>query len=389
MTPQARLAAAAGLLDAIGAGQPAEQALTTWARRNRYAGSKDRAAIRDRVFDVLRRRRSCAALGGGETGRALVVGLLRAEGADPDAWLTGEGYALPPLTEAERMAGAPPEGNAALDIPDWLAPALRESLGPEAHAVARALRTRAPLFLRWHAGRTTAPAAIAALSGDGIAAAAHPLAPTALEVTDGARRLRQARAYREGLVEVQDAASQAVCAALSVAPGTRVLDYCAGGGGKALALAARGARVTAHDADPGRMSDLPARAARAKNDVQIIAKDQLSGLASFDLVVADVPCSGSGAWRRQVEAKWRLDASGLADLQRLQAAILDRAAGLVRPGGRLAYITCSLLRAENEEAVAAFLSRQPVWRLEMERRWSPLAGGDGFFLALMRENGGC
>ena len=388
MTPQARLATAAELLDAIGAGRPAEQALTTWARKNRYAGSKDRAAIRDHVFDVLRRRRSCAALGGGETGRALVIGLLRAQGEDPDAWLTGQGYALPPLTAAERASGAPPEGNAALDIPDWLAPALRESLGAEMPAVAQALRRRAPLFLRWHEGRTTAPGAIAALAEDGIVALPHPLAPTALEVTEGARRLRQGRAWQEGLVEVQDAASQAVCAALPAGPGSRVLDYCAGGGGKALALAARGAELTAHDADRGRMADLPARAARARNAVQIVDTEAFSGLAPFDLVVADVPCSGSGAWRRQVEAKWRLDAATLEDLQRRQAEILDRAAGLVRAGGALAYVTCSLLRAENEDAVAAFLEARPGWRLETERRWSPLEGGDGFFLAFLREHGG-
>jgi 16S rRNA (cytosine967-C5)-methyltransferase len=399
MTPAARLAAAAGLLDEIGAGMPAEKALTRWGRGARYAGSGDRAAVRDLVFDVLRRRRSCAARGGGETGRALVLGLVRGRGDDPAGWFTGAPHALPPLTAAEATGGREPEGWEALDMPDWLEPALRESLGPRTEAACRALRERAPLFLRWHAGRTDADAALEALAADGVAAVPHPGAPAALVVTGGARRLRQARAYREGLVEVQDAASQAVCAALPVSPGLRVLDACAGGGGKALALAARGADVTAHDADPARMGDLPARAARAGDRIRIAAPGEVAARGPFDLVLADVPCSGSGAWRRQAEARWRLTPAALDRLVALQADILREAAAHVRPGGWLAYATCALLRTENEAQVARFLDGAPPgWALEQTRRFG-LAGaaapdvaegstrGDGMFLALMRRSG--
>ncbi len=385
MTPPARLAAAAALLDAIAAGAPAEQALTNWARRSRFAGSGDRAAVRDLVFEVLRKRRSCAARGGGTTGRALVLGLLRERGEDPEALFTGAGHAPAPLTQAERDSGAAPGDAAALDMPDWILPRLRASLGEECETVCRLLRARAETFLRVHAGRADRDAARAALASDGIAAEPHPLAGTALRVTSGARRLRASRAFAEGLVELQDAAAQAVCAALPAAPGTRVLDYCAGGGGKALALAARGAQVAAFDADPARMRDLPARAARAGTPVPVLSPRDLARRALDDLVVADVPCSGSGAWRRQVEAKWRLDEAALARLQRTQREILAAAAAHVRPGGHLAYVTCSLLVEENEAQVAAFLDAAgAAWRVVAQRRLSPLEGGDGFFLALLR-----
>ena len=385
VTPSARHAAAAELLDAIAAGMPAEQALTNWARRSRFAGSGDRAAVRDLVFEALRKRRSCAARGGGSSGRALMLGLLRTRGADPDAIFTGGRYAPAPLTEAERAAGAEPAGAAALDMPDWILPRLRASLGEDCDAVCRLLRERADVFLRVHAGRADRAAAQEALAADGIATEPHPLAETALRVTSGARRLRASRPFAEGLVELQDAAAQAVCAALPAGPGTRVLDYCAGGGGKALALAARGAAVAAFDADPARMADLPARAARAGTPIAVLSPQDLARRPPDDLVVADVPCSGSGAWRRQVEAKWRLDAAGLARLQDAQRAILAEAAAHVRPDGHLAYVTCSLLAEENEAQVAAFLAAAGAgWRVAAQRRVSPLEGGDGFFLALLR-----
>jgi 16S rRNA (cytosine967-C5)-methyltransferase len=385
VTPPARVAAAAALLDAIAAGMPAEQALTNWARRSRFAGSGDRAAVRDLVFDALRRRRSCAALGGGTTGRALMLGLLRDRGEDPDAVFTGARHAPAPLAAQERAAGAAPEGAEALDMPDWILPRLRASLGEDCDAVCRLLRERAAVFLRVHAGRTDLAAAREALAAEGIATEPHPLAATALRVTGGARRLRASRTFAEGLVELQDAAAQAVCAALPAGPGTRVLDYCAGGGGKALALAARGAEVAAFDADPARMRDLPARAARARTPVTVLARRDLARRAAEDLVVADVPCSGSGAWRRQVEAKWRLDPAGLARLLAEQRAILAAAAGHVCAGGHLAYVTCSLLAEENESQVAAFLDAAgDGWRVVAQRRISPLEGGDGFFLALLR-----
>jgi 16S rRNA (cytosine967-C5)-methyltransferase len=171
-----------------------------------------------------------------------------------------------------------------------------------------------------------------------------------------------------------------VIAALPEMDGLRVLDYCAGGGGKALALAARGARVTAHDINPARMQDIRPRAARA--GVQIATTDQPSG--QFDLVLIDVPCSGSGSWRRAPQGKWLLDPAGLAQLQRVQAEILDRATQFVGPNGWLAYATCSLLDVENDEQVTSFLSRNQKFEQVHRLRLTPLDGADGFFLSLLK-----
>jgi 16S rRNA (cytosine967-C5)-methyltransferase len=386
VTPGARIAAAIEILDLWLGGEPAERALTNWARAHRFAGSGDRATIRDHVFDAIRCRRSFAALGGAETGRGLMLGALRAAGADPATLFTGEGHAPAPLAGDERSP-APPPGDplVALDCPDWLAPQLRQSLGEDFAPVMAILRTRAPVFLRANAARATRKAAAQALEGEGIATRPHPLSPTALEVTANARGVKASRAFREGLVELQDAASQAVAdALLPLAPGAQVLDYCAGGGGKALALAAQGARVSAHDADPRRMVDIPARAARAGVRIDIVAPEAL-GARLFDAVLVDAPCSGSGAWRRQPEAKWRLDPTRLDALGALQAGVLRGAARHVRPGGRLLYATCSLLAAENGEIVARFLAETPGFAPESERRLTPRDGGDGFYIARMRD----
>lgn len=380
MTPAARIQAAAEILDRIASGTPAEQALLGWSRASRFAGSKDRAAVRDHVFDVLRRWRSTAAAGGGERGRARMLGLLRQDGIDPDTLFTGEGHAPSPLSEDERAAGRVPEGAEALDMPDWLWPRFSASLGAETVPAAEALRHRAPVFLRVNTLRNTLDEAQAELAAEGIETRPHPLADTALEVIAGARGIARSAAFTEGLVELQDAASQAVVAQLPLGPGQRVLDYCAGGGGKALAMAARlrGA-VEAHDADPGRMSDLPARAARAGAEIVRAAKPS----GRYDLVLCDVPCSGSGSWRRAPEGKWRLTEEGLTRLLSVQAGILDTVAPLVADGGTLAYVTCSMLAPENAAQVESFLGRHAGWQVVTQRQFLPRDGGDGFFMACL------
>lgn len=387
MTPAARVAAAAEVLDAVIAGAPAEAALTGWARAHRFAGARDRAALRDLVFDALRRRRSALALSGApaESGRALMLGLTLAAGQDPDAVFSGTGYGPAPLSGEERVQMAPgvalPE-LVALDCPDWIAPALRRALGPDFAAVMGRMRDRAPVFLRVNAGRTERAAAAAALAGEGIATQFARHASFALEVTENGSKLKTSRAYAEGLVELQDLSPQAAVEALPLRPGDRVLDYCAGGGGKALALAARGAEVVAHDAEPRRMADLPVRAARAGVRIGTVGTAALAG-RRFGLVVADVPCTGTGTWRRTPDAKWRLTPERLAELRKIQSAILDAAARLVTPGGHLAYMTCSLLTEENAGQIDAFLSRTPGWNSAEQRLWTPLTGGDGFFSALL------
>lgn len=379
MTPGAWLAAAIGVLDKVQAGQPAEVALTNWGRANRYAGSGDRAAVRDIVFDVLRQKRSCAAWGGADTGRGLVLGWARKAGQE--ALFDGQGHA-PTLAQPDEAARAP-EGNAALDCPDWLEAPLRGGLGAEFPAVMQAMQARAPVFLRVNLARITRDAAKQALAAEGVEAVAHPLADSALEVRSGARRVQTTAAYLDGLVELQDAASQAVVEMLPLQDGMTVLDLCAGGGGKTLAMAARARlRLFAHDTEKRRMADLPARASRAGAVVRIVDDPEKTG--PHDLILTDVPCSGSGSWRRDPEGKWALTPARLEALLKVQAGIMDRAAGMLRTGGVLGYATCSMIEAENGAQVAGFLARHSGWELMAEQRFTPLNGGDGFYCAVLR-----
>lgn len=379
MTPSARCAAAIAILDRVLAGEAAEKALTNWGRASRFAGSGDRAAVRDIVFDALRRKTSAAAQGGGLTGRGLVLGLVRETGQE--ALFSGDGHA--PAPPGPEEAGREPTEAERLDLPDWLVPELKASLGHEFVAVAQALRSRAPVFLRVNLGKTDVQGAVTALAAEGIVARAHPLAETALEVVENARKVQASQAYLTGLVELQDAASQAVVATLPLTDGMRVLDHCAGGGGKTLAMAALAQlRLFAHDAAPRRMADLPERAKRA--GVKVLLTDVPEAAAPYDLVLVDAPCSGSGSWRRDPEGKWRITPQGLDRIVENQALILDRTAAMVRPGGWLGYATCSLLDRENHSQIQKFQARHPGWTLQRDLRLTPMQGGDGFYLALLR-----
>ena len=384
MTPEARIAAAITILDAVLDGQAAEQALTRWARGSRFAGSRDRAAVRDHVYDALRCRRSFAALGGAETGRGLMIGLLRAGGVAPESLFTGVGYGPEPLTAEE---GAPPPDlttlprGVRLDCPDWLMPDFDTALGDNADEVLTRMRQRAPVCLRANA-RQGREAAARALAAEGIETILADGASFALEVVANAQKIKTSTAYSEGLVELQDLSPQCAVEALPLQDGMRVLDYCAGGGGKTLAMAARAElSLTAHDAIPARMKDLPTRAARAGIAVTQADTGALAKMAPFDLVLTDVPCSGTGTWRRGPEAKWTLTPDRLADLLTLQADILDRAAAHVAPGGWLIYMTCSLLSPENRGRIDRFLARNHGFALRHERLFTPLEGGDGFYAA--------
>lgn len=379
MTPGARAHAAISVLDEILdsaapgpllRGPSAEAVLTRWARSARYAGSGDRAAVRDLVFSALRRLRSSAAFGGALTGRGVIAGLLCGRGEDPQAVFTGEGHAPLPPTSEEKESRRAPTAEESLDMPDWLLPELRRSLGGQVETVCAMLRDRAPVHLRVNTRKTDIQTLLQDLAAEGIDARRHPLSPTALEVVSGERRLRTSAAMRDGHAELQDAASQAVADFVPVEDGMRVLDICAGGGGKSLALAARGARVAAWDLAPGRMRDIPERADRAGVHVEILDEPG----RGWDVILCDAPCSGSGAWRRSPDAKWRLEPERLQDLVAIQRAILEDAARRLVPGGRIVYATCSLFDAENRHV------EQP----ERELRLSPADGADGFYAALFQ-----
>ncbi len=380
MTPAARVAAAIEVLDVWSQGTPAEQALTRWARQSRFAGSKDRAAVRDHVFDVLRCKQTAVFLGGGETGRAMMIGLLRHQHADLDSFFSGQGHAPAPLTDEERAFAPPKQDRPLWNLPPWLTASFEISLGDAALQTAQELQNRAPVTLRVNSAKSDIASATSLLAAAGIDVTENPLCRGALTVTEGARRLRNAQPYLDGIVEVQDAASQAVVALLPQA--RNCLDYCAGGGGKALAIASQSDRtVFAHDHNPVRMKDIAPRAARAGVRIQELTSAAVTRHAPFDLVLCDVPCSGSGAWRRSPDAKWSFTPDRLQELQTIQLDVLGRAAPLVAAGGWLVYATCSVLRCENEEIVTRFVAENDGWRCAYQKRFDVTPQGDGFFTA--------
>jgi len=379
MTPSARISAAIDVLDQVLAGMPAEQALLRWSRGSRFAGSGDRARVRDLVFGALRQRDSLAAIGGALNGRGLMIGHARANDQPLDVLFSGEGHAPPPLTQTEAAVTTPDD--LPDDLPDWIRPQWQASLGDRSRAVAAQLADRAPVWLRVNLARTDVATAVRSLADEGILTEPSDDLPSALRVIENERLVGRSAAYRDGWIELQDLSPQLACAALPLRPDDRVLDYCAGGGGKTLALAARQpkARYVAHDALPARMADLPERAERSGAPVRIVRKPE----GTFDLVVADVPCSGTGTWRRTPDAKWRLTAQQLTRLTEVQAEILDQVASHVRVGGHLAYMTCSVLDEENASQITGFLARHAGFELSMDQLWTPLTASDGFYLAVL------
>ncbi|MBV9428326.1 MAG: RsmB/NOP family class I SAM-dependent RNA methyltransferase [Bradyrhizobiaceae bacterium] len=378
MTPAARLSAAIEVLGDIDARRrPAAGALKDWGLTHRFAGSGDRAAIAGLVYDALRRRASAALIMGEETPRAILLGMLRLErGLDVEgivALCDGSRFAPAPLSETERsrlaaasLADAPPW--IAGDYPEWLDPYFARVFADERAAELAALATRAPLDLRVNALEADRDKAIGAFSELG----AEPTrwSPHGLRIRMAADAKSPAihaePAFIKGMVEVQDEGSQLAALLAGATRGEQVVDLCAGAGGKTLALAAameNHGQLYATDSDKRRLAPIHARIERAGvRNVQVRTPrgntDVLADVAGrADLVLIDAPCTGIGAWRRNPDAKWRVRPGSLATRLKEQEAALDRAAALVKPGGRIAYVTCSVLAEENDDQVRAFLAR--------------------------------
>ena len=354
MTPSARVQSAIEILDEVIAaarndGPPADTIVTRYFKTRRYAGSRDRRAVRELVFRAIRRS--------GErpiTGRAAMIGL-----ADEDASLLDLFDSSPHAPAAREPAD---EVAPAAYLPEWLRPHLSTLVTPDEWP---ALLERAPLDIRVNAARAGREAVIGQFEG----AVPTRLSPWGLRLPPDTR-VDDHPAYAAGLIEVQDEGSQLIALACHAQADMRILDLCAGAGGKSLALAAAAptAAVVASDTNRARLSQLPPRAERAGAQVGIRLLDggrEASQLADLegqcDVVLVDAPCSGSGTWRRNPEGRWRLTEERLARVAKLQERLLDLAAPLVKPGGALVYATCSIIRAEGADQARNFLGRHSSW----------------------------
>jgi 16S rRNA (cytosine967-C5)-methyltransferase len=385
MTPAARLSAAIEVLaDLEARRRPAGDALKDWGLAHRFAGSKDRAAIASLIYDALRRKASAAWLMGEGSPRAVLLGMLKLQrGMAPEgvaALCSGERFAPEPLSEDERrrlesarLEGAP--APVAGDFPDWIEPSLRAMLGDDLVPELQALATRAPLDLRVNTLKADSREDIHdALAHLGAVETPHsPLGLRIRPSEDGRGPAIQAEPeFLKGRIEIQDEGSQLAALLSGAEPGEQVVDLCAGGGGKTLAMAAMMAnhgQIYATDSDARRLAPIHERLARAgARNVQVrtprAKSDAVTDLdGRIDCVFVDAPCTGCGTWRRNPDAKWRLRPGSLETRRREQAAALDRAARLVRTGGRIVYVTCSVLPEENDEAVAGLLARFDGYRI--------------------------
>ena len=389
MTPSARVQAAIEILDQVivatrDDGPPADALVQRYFKTRRYAGSKDRRAVRELVFRTIRRCGEVPA-----DGRAAMLSVAY---DDADIAALFDGSAHGPAAQGDGEVGA----SASL-LPRWIEEQLSPLVAPDEWP---ALLDRAPLDLRVNAARAARDAVAAQIEG---AEATH-LSPWGLRLPADTH-IDNDPAFADGLIEVQDEGSQLIALACAPAKNMRILDLCAGAGGKALALAAAapGAGVIASDTNRARLSQLGPRATRAGAIIDTRLIDggreaaQLADLnGKCDVVLIDAPCSGSGTWRRNPEGRWRLTPERLDRVAKLQARLLDIAVPLVKPGGALVYATCSILAREGAEQAEAFLGRHSSWSVQ----GLPIDGGrsdgpgrlltpghdatDGFFIARFR-----
>jgi 16S rRNA (cytosine967-C5)-methyltransferase len=380
MTPAARLSAAIEVIDTIEAQRsPVANALKEWGTTHRFAGSGDRAAIAGLVWDVLRRRASSAWVMDDDTPRARVLGMLKVERGMMieaiAALCDGGRFAPEPLSDAERAAlssRSPKDAPAPVagDYPDWLDPYLAQVFGEDRAAEAAAMASRAPLDLRVNTLKAKREKVLGSLRH--LGAKETPWSPVGLRIALGADArnpgIHAEEDFIKGAIEVQDEGSQLAALFSAARPGEQVIDLCAGAGGKTLALAAlmqgKG-RLIATDRDKRQLAPIHERLSRAGvHNAEVRTPkgeaDPLSDIrASADLVVIDAPCTGTGTWRRNPDAKWRMRPGALEIRLKDQVEVLDRAAPLVKSGGRIAYITCSVLAQENGEQILKFLARHP------------------------------
>lgn len=429
MRPGARVAAAIEILEQIlTRHQPVSLELQSWGKAHRFAGSGDRNAIGHMVYDALRHKASSAYTMASDAPRALILGGLRERGiaaSEIAAMCTGTDHAPEALSpgelqklEAASLDGAPP--HVAGDYPEWLHPSFERAFGDSAAKEGRALARRAPADIRVNTLKATREKVLKALADFGAVETQYSSVGVRVPAPVGDARtpnLEAEAAFQAGWCEIQDEGSQIVAALTGAGPRMQVLDLCAGAGGKTLALGAamqNTGQIYAYDDDKHRLKPIFDRIRRAGvRNVQILkagdekALDALAG--KFDCVLVDAPCTGAGTWRRRPDAKWRLRPHALGERLKDQQAVLARAVKMVRPGGRLVYVTCSILPEENGDQIAACLAASPnfksvpysdVWRATLPGEPPVSADGsadhlvltplrhdtDGFFIAVLERS---
>ncbi|MEM9358642.1 MAG: RsmB/NOP family class I SAM-dependent RNA methyltransferase [Pseudomonadota bacterium] len=398
MKPGARLASAVEVLsEVLGRHRPVALALSDWGKSNRFAGSGDRSAIGNLVYDVLRRKNSLAAQMQSDTPRALIIAAApRAFGVsadDVERFADGSKYALSALT-TEETNGLRSELSAELsphiqgDFPEWLSNSLERAFGTQVVAQTQALSTRAPVDLRVNALKATKEQVVRALSKFDLSDGGFAPQCIRLPAPSGTARTPNVEveaAHGRGWFEVQDEGSQIAAALAGAGPRQQVMDLCAGAGGKTLAFAAQmqnTGQLYAYDADRQQLRPIFERLRRAgARNVQVMDAGDDAALNAlgpkFDTVFVDAPCTGSGTWRRRPDTKWRVKPANLATRIAEQQRVLQSAKDLVRPGGRLVYVTCSVLPEENADQVA--------WFVELSREFSLIPVADQWSEALPGE----
>jgi 16S rRNA (cytosine967-C5)-methyltransferase len=430
VTPAARLQATLDLMYEVdGVARPADAVVAAWFRARRYIGDRDRVHIADLLYALLRHHARIAwwlaKHGRPDVPRNRLLAWLALDGrTTPDqvhVLFNGGKFAPAVLRDHERALVAKLQGCAIdhpampdevrFECPSWAAEPLRRRFRDSFGREMAALLTAAPLDLRVNPLKSTREAMLRALRDFGLKAEAARMAPYGIRVKERPS-LASLPMLRSGEVEIQDEGSQLVAMLVDARPGERVVDFCAGAGGKTLAIAAQMANkghVMACDVLANRLKRAAERFRRAglhNIETKPLASETDRWVkrhkGGFDRVLVDAPCSGTGTWRRNPDARWRPLGAGLDHLLPLQASILASAARLVKPGGRLVYATCSMLPEENEEQVAAFLAAHPAFQVVPLRAAAPQLTGsahpdllsltparhdtDGFFAAVMQRN---